>query len=123
MTENITVTIGNSNEAQQTAWAWQELPQPVIASVQGCAMGVGVDIAKLSDLKEGHQSSAYKLPMGVYSISSFTMHRITVSIREGDRDADGRVIVGQSSVVDYDRAGVGAIAHSVANWADADHQR
>ncbi|MEH6519420.1 MAG: crotonase/enoyl-CoA hydratase family protein [Halioglobus sp.] len=48
------VSASGANEAQQAAWAWQELRQPVIASIEGCAMGVGVDIALAADFRVIH---------------------------------------------------------------------
>ena len=37
--------------AQQSAWAWQEVPVPVIAAVHGVAFGGGIQIALGADLR------------------------------------------------------------------------
>ncbi len=48
---------GGANEAQQAAWNWQEIPQPVIAAIDGCAMGVGMDLALGADLRVIHPAT------------------------------------------------------------------
>jgi enoyl-CoA hydratase/carnithine racemase len=39
-----------ANRAQQTGWLWQELAVPVIAAVQGSALGGGLNLALAADI-------------------------------------------------------------------------
>lgn len=45
---------GITHLGQQVAWVWQELPVPVIAAVQGHALGGGIQIALGADIRFVH---------------------------------------------------------------------
>lgn len=40
-----------ANDAQQFAWAWHELPVPVIAAVHGVCYGAGIQLALAADIR------------------------------------------------------------------------
>jgi enoyl-CoA hydratase/carnithine racemase len=43
-----------ANRAQQVGWAWQEVPQPVVAAVHGAALGGGLNLALGADIRVVH---------------------------------------------------------------------
>ena len=45
---------GNTNLYQQAAWAWREVPVPVIAAVAGVCFGGGLQIASGADMRYVH---------------------------------------------------------------------
>jgi len=46
---------------QQVAWAWQEVPVPVIAAVHGHAMGGGIQIALGADIRIVHPDTKFSV--------------------------------------------------------------
>ncbi|RBP49368.1 crotonase/enoyl-CoA hydratase family protein [Arenicella xantha] len=54
-------THGIANAPQYAAWMWRELPMPVIAAVQGVALGGGLQIALGADFRYGSADSRYSI--------------------------------------------------------------
>lgn len=48
---------GGANQAQQVGWLWQEVPVPVIAAVQGAALGGGLNLALGADIRIVHPAA------------------------------------------------------------------
>lgn len=48
------ISDGGANRAQQVGWIWQEVPVPVIAAVQGAALGGGLNLALGADIRVMH---------------------------------------------------------------------
>jgi enoyl-CoA hydratase/carnithine racemase len=51
------ISPGGANRAQQVGWLWQEVPIPVIAAVQGAALGGGLNLALGADIRIVHPSA------------------------------------------------------------------
>ena len=47
--------------AQQSAWAWQEVPMPVIAALHGHALGGGIQIAMGADIRIAHPATKFSV--------------------------------------------------------------
>ncbi len=56
-----TRTKGITNDPQYAAWMWRELPMPVIAAVEGVALGGGLQIALGADMRFAAPSSQYSI--------------------------------------------------------------
>lgn len=51
------ISPGGANQAQQVGWLWQEVPVPVIAAVQGAALGGGLNLALGADIRIVHPAA------------------------------------------------------------------
>lgn len=47
--------------AQQICWVWQEVPVPVVASIQGHALGGGMQLALGADIRVAHPSTQFSM--------------------------------------------------------------
>lgn len=56
-----TRTHGIANAPQYAAWMWRELPMPVIAAIQGVALGGGLQIALGADFRYATADSRYSI--------------------------------------------------------------
>lgn len=54
-------TASGANAMQQIAWCWHELPQPVIAAIEGVCLGIGVDVALGADFRIVHPQARLSL--------------------------------------------------------------
>lgn len=53
--------VGPANLAQRAAWIWQELRAPVIAAVEGVALGGGMQIAAAADLRYAARDARFSV--------------------------------------------------------------
>ena len=54
-------THGIANLYQYAGWMWRELPMPVIAAIDGVALGGGLQIALGADMRFAHASSRFSI--------------------------------------------------------------
>lgn len=50
-----------ANAMQQIAWCWHQLPQPVVAAIDGVCLGIGVDVALGADFRIAHPQAKISL--------------------------------------------------------------
>lgn len=53
------ISPGGANRAQQVGWLWQEVPVPVIAAMQGAALGGGLNLALGADIRIVHPAAKF----------------------------------------------------------------
>jgi len=54
-------THGIANDYQYAVWMWRELPMPVIAAIDGVALGGGLQIALGADMRFAHAESRFSI--------------------------------------------------------------
>jgi enoyl-CoA hydratase/carnithine racemase len=94
---------GAANHAQQAAWAWAELPVPVIAAVHGAAFGGGLQIALGADIRyvtPDAQLSVMEIKWGLIPDMSGTqtLRRLVRLDVAKELTFTGRVITGTEAV-------------------------
>lgn len=60
-TKLATRTQGIANDVQQVVWMWRELPMPVIAAIEGVALGGGLQIALGADMRYASADSRFSI--------------------------------------------------------------
>lgn len=116
-----------THRGQQICWVWQELPVPVIAAVQGHALGGGFQIALGADIRIAHPDTKWSVRevhwglvpdmTGTFMLSRLVRSDIARELTYTARVIDGREahelgLVTRLSEQPYDDAM--ALAHEIA---------
>jgi enoyl-CoA hydratase/carnithine racemase len=94
---------GFTNVAQQCAWAWQEVPVPVIAAVHGHALGGGLQIALGADIRIVHPDTKLSVMEIVWGlVPDMTATQLLPALVGLDRAKEltftGRIVSGTEAV-------------------------
>jgi len=99
------ISPGGANRAQQLGWLWQETPIPVIAAVQGAALGGGLNLALGADIRIVHPEARLgfvEITWGLLPDMSATqsLRRVTSLDRAKELVLSGQKISGEQAL-DY----------------------